>query len=129
MSTSKNSSPGVPDDEDAQTDGVASSAGEGAAAKPGKADRDASGAGVQRAGAKKKPKAAAKKGEPTNVFGKIALFVRQVIAELRKVVTPTRSELGTYIAVVIVFVLIMMAYIGVLDIAIGRVVFWAFGSD
>nr|WP_232848064.1 preprotein translocase subunit SecE [Occultella kanbiaonis] len=63
-----------------------------------------------------------------NVFARIALFVRQVIAELKKVVTPTRSELLTFIAVVVVFVLIVMAYVGVLDFAIGKLVLWAFGA-
>lgn len=58
----------------------------------------------------------------------IVLFVRQVIAELRKVVTPTTRELGTYSVVVIVFVLVVMAYIGVLDLGIGRLVLWAFGG-
>ena len=38
-------------------------------------------------------------------FGRIALFFRQVIAELRKVVTPTRKELFKFTGVVLVFVL------------------------
>lgn len=58
----------------------------------------------------------------------VVLFVRQVIAELRKVVTPTRNELGTYIAVVLVFVVAVMAYVGLLDFAFGRLVLWAFGG-
>ena len=37
-------------------------------------------------------------------FGSIGLFVRQVVAELRKVVRPTRNELITYTSVVLVFV-------------------------
>ena len=36
------------------------------------------------------------------IFGRIARFVREVIAELRKVIWPTRKELLTYTAVVIV---------------------------
>ena len=48
-------------------------------------------------------------------FGRIALFFRQVIAELRKVVTPTRKELVTYTSVVLVFVLIMMGLVYGLD--------------
>jgi preprotein translocase subunit SecE len=63
-----------------------------------------------------------------NFFQRIALFIRQVIAELRKVVTPTRNELGTYIAVVLVFVVAVMAYVGLLDFAFGRLVLWAFGG-
>ena len=34
------------------------------------------------------------------LFARIALFIRQVVAELRKVVTPTRSELVNYTIVV-----------------------------
>ena len=60
-------------------------------------------------------------------FSKIALFVRQVIAELKKVVRPTRTELFTYFVVVLVFVLAIMAYVGLLDLAFGRLVLWIFG--
>ncbi len=48
-------------------------------------------------------------------FGGIALFIRQVIAELRKVVTPTRKELVKFTAVVLVFVLIVMGIVYGLD--------------
>lgn len=61
------------------------------------------------------------------LVGRIALFVRQVVAELRKVVRPTRQELFTYIGVVVAFVLVVMAFVGVLDLAFGRLVLWVFG--
>ncbi|MBO0980489.1 preprotein translocase subunit SecE [Microbacterium sp. SD291] len=48
-------------------------------------------------------------------FASIALFFRQVIAELRKVVTPTRKELVKFTAVVLVFVLIVMGIVYGLD--------------
>jgi preprotein translocase subunit SecE len=51
-----------------------------------------------------------------NVFGRIALFIRQVFAELRKVVTPTRQELIKYTGVVLGFVVIMMALVYGLDL-------------
>ena len=63
-----------------------------------------------------------------NLFARILRFVREVIAELRKVVTPTRNELFTYATVVVVFLIIMMAYVGALDYGIGRLVLWAFGG-
>ena len=44
-----------------------------------------------------------------------ALFLRQVIVELRKVIWPTRKELITYTTVVIVFVVIIAAIVAVLD--------------
>jgi preprotein translocase subunit SecE len=58
---------------------------------------------------------------------RIVLFVRQVVAELKKVVRPTRQELFTYIGVVVVFVLVVMAFVGVLDLGFGRLVLWMFG--
>ncbi|MCR2763951.1 preprotein translocase subunit SecE [Microbacterium sp. zg.B48] len=51
-----------------------------------------------------------------NVFARIALFVRQVFAELRKVVTPTRQELIKYTGVVLGFVVVMMALVYGLDL-------------
>ena len=58
----------------------------------------------------------------------VRLFVRQVVAELRKVVRPTRNELVTYTTVVLVFVLAVMAYVSVLDFGLGRLVLWVFGG-
>lgn len=60
-------------------------------------------------------------------FGRIVLFVREVIAELKKVVRPTRNELWTYFVAVLVFVLIIMAFVGLLDLSFGRLVLWVFG--
>ena len=56
--------------------------------------------------------------------GGIRLFVRQVVAELRKVVRPTRNELVTYTSVVLVFVLAVMTYVSLLDFGFGRLVLW-----
>ena len=54
-------------------------------------------------------------------------FYRQVVAELRKVVYPTQEQLVTYFIVVMVFVLAMIAYVSVLDLAFGKAVFKIFG--
>ena len=62
------------------------------------------------------------------VFSRMALFVRQVVDELRKVVTPTRSELVNYTLVVLVFVVIVMGIITVLDLLIGWGISWVFGD-
>ena len=40
-----------------------------------------------------------------------ALFIRQVIAELRKVIWPTRQELRTYTIVALTFVLVMVVIV------------------
>jgi preprotein translocase subunit SecE len=51
-----------------------------------------------------------------NFFARIAIFIRQVFAELRKVVTPTRQELLKFTAVVLGFVVVMMAIVYGLDV-------------
>ena len=61
-------------------------------------------------------------------FGRIALFLRQVIAELRKVVTPTRRELFSYTGVVLVFVVIMMLLVSGLDFGFSALVNFLFGN-
>ncbi|MBS1697623.1 MAG: preprotein translocase subunit SecE [Actinobacteria bacterium] len=60
-------------------------------------------------------------------FGRIALFFRQVIAELRKVVTPTRKELVKYTLVVLGFVIVMMALVYGLDMAFSWLATQVFG--
>ena len=60
-------------------------------------------------------------------FARIALFVRQVIAELKKVVTPDRAELLRMVGVVLAFVLIVMLFVGILDYIIGLGAFALFG--
>ena len=59
---------------------------------------------------------------------RLGLFYRQVIAELRKVVWPTRSQLITYTAVVLVFVGFIIAVVSLLDLAFGWLVLEVFGS-
>jgi preprotein translocase subunit SecE len=43
------------------------------------------------------------------------LFVREIVAELRKVIWPTRQELLTYTSVVVVFVGFIIAFVYALD--------------
>ncbi len=57
-----------------------------------------------------------------------ATFYRQVVAELRKVVTPTRKELFSYTGVVLVFVVIMMALVYGLDFVFSLLVNFLFGD-
>ena len=56
-------------------------------------------------------------------------FYRQVVAELRKVVWPSQQQLVTYFLVVMVFVLVMIAFVAVLDLAFGKAVFAVFGGE
>ena len=58
---------------------------------------------------------------------RISLFYRQVLAELRKVIWPTRKELITYTTVVIFFVLVVIAYVTSLDYVFGKGILYIFG--
>src|ERR1700709_489574 len=51
--------------------------------------------------------------------GRITRFLREVVAELRKVNWPSRHELITYTTVVVLFVVVMMSIVAGLD--------WGFG--
>jgi preprotein translocase subunit SecE len=66
--------------------------------------------------------------EGRGIFGRIALFVRQVISELRRVVTPTREELINYIWVVLGFVAVMMTITFLLDLGFNSLSDWVFGD-
>lgn len=66
--------------------------------------------------------------ESRGAMARFGLFMRQVIDELRKVVTPTRSELVNYTLVVLVFVLIMMGIIVLFDLFFGWGISWIFGD-
>ena len=50
-----------------------------------------------------------------NPFAAIVTFIREVFAELSKVVTPTRRELINYTIVVLIFVVLMMLFIFGMD--------------
>jgi preprotein translocase subunit SecE len=63
-----------------------------------------------------------------NPFARIALFIRQVFGELKKVVTPTRRELFSFTTVVLVFVIIMMAIVWGLDQVFSLLVVYVFGT-
>ena len=59
--------------------------------------------------------------------GRIGLFYRQIVTELTKVVWPTRNQLTTYTAVVLVFVGFIIAVVSVLDVALTKIIFLVFG--
>ncbi len=52
----------------------------------------------------------------------LALFVSQILDELRKVVRPTGRELVNYTGVVIVFVMVIMGIVAALDFVFHRLV-------
>ena len=66
--------------------------------------------------------------EGRNIFARIGLFFRQVISELRRVVTPTRDELIRLIWVVLGFVGVMMLITFAFDFVSGAFAKWVFGG-
>jgi preprotein translocase subunit SecE len=78
-----------------------------------------------------------KKGRPTptrerkesraGLFSRLFRFLKEVVAELRKVIWPTRKQMITYTAVVLVFVAFMVAVIAGLDFALAKGVLALFG--
>ncbi|MEV4541870.1 preprotein translocase subunit SecE [Micromonospora echinaurantiaca] len=66
--------------------------------------------------------------DKVGLFGRIARFIREVVAELRKVIWPTRKELLTYTAVVVAFVAVMLTIVAGLDYAFAKGVLWVFGN-
>ncbi len=65
--------------------------------------------------------------EKLGIFARVGLFYRQVLSELKKVVSPTRNMLTTYTAVVLVFVTFVIAVVSLIDLVLTKVVFWVFG--
>jgi preprotein translocase subunit SecE len=70
-----------------------------------------------------------RKGERLNLFARIGLFYRQVVAELHKVIWPTRRELITYTTVVLAFVTGLTIIVAILDNLFGRGVLFIFGGS
>jgi preprotein translocase subunit SecE len=66
--------------------------------------------------------------ERASVFSRIARFLREVVAELRKVIWPTRNQLVTYTIVVLVFVSFMVALVWALDLVFAQGVLYLFGT-
>ena len=56
-----------------------------------------------------------------------ALFFRQIVAELRKVIWPTRKELVTYTRGLLTFVVFMVIIVTILDYGFTKLVFEVFG--
>ena len=62
-----------------------------------------------------------------NVFMRIGLFIKQIIDELRKVVTPTAKELFFWSLAEFIFVLLLMALVTGMDFGLSKATLWVFG--
>ncbi len=84
--------------------------------------------GNKEASTKGKAKAKPKKEPKPGMIARFRLFLRQVIAELRKVIWPTRKELIDYTVVVLIFVVVMAAILALYDFTFAKGVFFVFGE-
>ena len=73
---------------------------------------------------------AVREGRPAkgSLPSRFVRFLREVVAELRKVIWPTRNQLVTYTIVVLIFVSFMVALVSLLDFLFGRGVLFLFGT-
>ena len=69
----------------------------------------------------------AEKAVKPNVFMRIGLFIKQIIDELRKEVTPTAKELFFWSLGVFIFVVLLMLLVTGMDFGLGKLVLWVFG--
>ena len=69
----------------------------------------------------------AEKAVKLNVFMRIGLFIKQIIDELRKGVTPTAKELFFWSLGVFIFVVLLMLLVTGMDFGLGKLVLWVFG--
>ena len=76
-----------------------------------------------------RPKKTAKDDVGPGILGRLIRFVREVVAELQKVIWPTRKELITYTSVVVVFVAIIMTVVALLDLGFAKAMFAVFGGN
>lgn len=67
------------------------------------------------------------RGSRQGPVARTGLFYRQMVAELRKVIWPTRTELITYTVVALVFVVAMILFVALCDYAFGKAVLGVFG--
>ncbi|HHV61959.1 MAG TPA: preprotein translocase subunit SecE [Firmicutes bacterium] len=56
-----------------------------------------------------------------SAIGRVGRFLRDVRAELKKVAWPNRKELTSYTVIVIVSVMIVAAFIGLIDLVFSQV--------
>ncbi|OZM74832.1 preprotein translocase subunit SecE [Amycolatopsis antarctica] len=68
------------------------------------------------------------KDKKASLFARIGRFVREVWAELRKVIWPTRKQMVTYTSVVLVFVAFMIGLVAVLDLVFLKGMDFVFGN-
>jgi preprotein translocase subunit SecE len=83
---------------------------------------------ADRAKAVKKAKKPKKSGDrPANPFVFIYNYLKQVVAEMRKVIWPNRKQMLTYTSVVLAFLAFMVTLVGLADFGLTKLVLLVFG--
>lgn len=87
-------------------------------------------AGESKDGGKGKAKTAKKTGPEgrRNPIAFVWTYLQQVIAELRKVIWPNRKQMVNYTTVVLVFLVFMVALIGIVDLGLAALVRGVFAN-
>ena len=79
-------------------------------------------------GAKAKAKKPKKSGDRSaNPFVFVYNYLKQVVAEMRKVIWPNRKQMLTYTSVVLAFLAFMVALVGLADFGLTKLVLLVFG--
>jgi len=113
-------------DETAKSSRSAKASDDKVKAKPkGKPDAETKGRGEHKG--RPTPTRDRSKDAKVGLFSRLIRFLKEVVSELRKVIWPTRKQMITYTAVVLVFVAFMVAVIAGLDFALTKGVFALFG--
>ncbi|BAX90993.1 preprotein translocase subunit SecE [Mycobacterium shigaense] len=73
----------------------------------------------------KKPKKAGERR--ANPFAFVFNYLKQVVAEMRKVIWPNRKQMLTYTSVVLAFLAFMVALVGLADLGLTKLVLLVFG--
>lgn len=95
------------------------------ASKSSKASKSSGAKSTQKDKAKKPKKAGSTSSMNPFVF--VYTYLKQVVAEMRKVIWPNRKQMLTYTSVVLVFLAFMVAVVGGADLGLSKLVLLVFG--
>jgi preprotein translocase subunit SecE len=99
-----------------------------ASSEQGEVSKEDSATKGAKKGAKAKKAKPRKSGERSaNPFVFVYNYLKQVVAEMRKVIWPNRKQMLTYTSVVLVFLAFMVALIGLADFGLTKLVLLVFG--
>ncbi|MDG3009180.1 preprotein translocase subunit SecE [Rhodococcus sp. D2-41] len=80
----------------------------------------------KKSGGGKKPKKTKQSGQG-NLLKRVIKYLREVVAELKKVIWPNKQQMITYTIVVVIFMAFIVALVAGLDIGFAKGVMWLFG--